>query len=254
MGISVAQNGVTVGANDDGSGGTTVTTAQVTQAATAAGGASTGSKVGTVLGDTGTGAGIGGVWGAIGGLVVGVASIIGPNNSASKPGQAGANLKSVPTDAVTALALATKWYTLYFTIYAPGGIMANAATQASGISYWQGQIKADGPAKAWANFSSSPQPVQYGVSALASALTATYGSPYVVAGSPTNLNQSALSAASAPALPLPANAVAAIAAQGGNSLAAQSPVAAAPVTATPAGTSVAPELLIVGAAALTKVL
>jgi hypothetical protein len=82
-------------------------------------------------------------------------------------------LPKIPTDPTTALALATKWYTYYFTLH-----QSDAALTQSGITYWQGQIQQDGPYRAWANFAGSPEPVAQGVEGLAEQLTPVLGNQY----------------------------------------------------------------------------
>lgn len=145
------------------------TTGAATGGAIGAGAAAlTGAAAGSVVPVIGT------AIGAVVGLVVGLL--------ASKKDSTG--LPRVPsTNQAFNNALATKWYTLYFTRYAPGGADENTATQASGISYWANQIAQDGAQRAWVNFSNSPQPVEDGVAAKAVAYAAQYGDQYTVLAS-----------------------------------------------------------------------
>ena len=139
--------------------------------ASVATGATVGASVGTVVPVLGTA--IGGAVGAIVGVVAGLFGGGGKDKT---------GLPQVPSlNTAFNVALATKWYTLYFTRYAPGGSSENSGTQASGIAYWANEIAHDGPQRAWANFSTSPQPVQDQVPAKAAAYAPIYGSQYVLA-------------------------------------------------------------------------
>jgi hypothetical protein len=133
-------------------------------------GLSTGAAIGSVIPVLGTA--VGGAVGAVVGLVSGLFG----------GGKDKTGLPQIPSaNGDFNNALATKWYTLYFPRYAPGGPQANAATQAAGIAYWAKQIAQDGPQRAWANFSTSAQPVADNVPAIAAAYTPQYGSQYVLA-------------------------------------------------------------------------
>jgi hypothetical protein len=117
-------------------------------------GVATGAAVGSVVPVVGTGIGA-----AIGGLL----SIFGGKDKTGLPQQP-------INDYAFAHALAMKWFNLYAQDY----------TSTDNYGYWTTQIMQDGPQRAWANFSSSPEMVQKNVTAAAAAYASQYGGPFVL--------------------------------------------------------------------------